>query len=79
MDYYQQALEIAKEIGDGRGEWKAELRRDLTYFIKAYEIREEIRRGKKNALGNLRRLEQVIDFLPRNEYNDIGEVYRCDS
>jgi tetratricopeptide (TPR) repeat protein len=80
IEYYQQALEIAREIGDRRGEGAdlgnlgnaysdlGEVQRAIEYYQQALEIAREIgdRRGEGNHLGNL-----------GLAYRDLGEVQRA--
>ncbi|WP_440955461.1 tetratricopeptide repeat protein [Methanosarcina sp. Mfa9] len=76
IEYYEQALKIAKEIGDRRGEGAdlgnlgnayrnlGEPRKAIEYYEQALKISKEIgdRRGEGNHLGNL-----------GNAYSDLGE------
>ena len=67
IEYYEQALKIAQEIGDRRGEGAdlgnlgnayadlGETRKAIEYYEQALKIAREIgdRRGEGNGLGNL--------------------------
>ena len=80
IEFYQQALDIAREIGDRRGEGNhlgnlglaysalGEMARAIEYYQQALDIAREIgdRRGEGNGLGNL-----------GLAYSALGEVARA--